>query len=268
MEPGRQHAAAGGEATLAATAAGTMRAIVQDGYGSADVLRLARIAPPEIAGGEVLVRVHAAGLDRGTWHVMTGRPYLLRLVFGVRAPRSRCRATRSPARSSRSGRRVTRFRVGDEVFGFGRGTFAEYAAAREDKLARKPAEPHLRAGRGGAGVRAHRPAGPDRRRPCPGRAAGARHRRVGRRRQLRRAAGQGARARRSPACAAPRKLDLVRSLGADHVIDYTQRRLRRRRPPLRPDPRHRRKPAPCPGCGARSHPPGPPSSSAARTAAT
>ena len=100
MEPGRQHAAADGAATLAATAAGTMRAIVQDGYGSADVLRLARIAPPEIAGGEVLVRVHAAGLDRGTWHVMTGRPYLLRLVAGVRAPK----AAGSRARCGRHGR--------------------------------------------------------------------------------------------------------------------------------------------------------------------
>ena len=76
----------------------------QDGYGSADVLRLARIAPPEIARGEVLVRVHAAGLDRGTWHVMTGRPYLLRLVAGVRAPRQPVAGLEWPARSWRSAR--------------------------------------------------------------------------------------------------------------------------------------------------------------------
>jgi NADPH:quinone reductase-like Zn-dependent oxidoreductase len=139
MEPGRQHAAADGAATLAATAAGTMRAIVQDGYGSADVLRLARIAPPEIAGGEVLVRVHAAGLDRGTWHVMTGRPYLLRLVAGVRAPRQPVAGLDVAGTVVAVGPGVTRFRVGDEVFGFGRGTFAEYTAAREDKLARMPA---------------------------------------------------------------------------------------------------------------------------------
>ncbi|HXA63144.1 MAG TPA: NAD(P)-dependent alcohol dehydrogenase, partial [Streptosporangiaceae bacterium] len=138
MEPGRQHAAADGAATLAATAAGTMRAIVQDGYGSADVLRLARIAPPEIAGGEVLVRVHAAGLDRGTWHVMTGRPYLLRLVAGVRAPRQPVAGLDVAGTVVAVGPGVTRFRVGDEVFGFGRGTFAEYTAAREDKLARMP----------------------------------------------------------------------------------------------------------------------------------
>ena len=59
-----------------------MRAIVQDGYGSAGVLRLARIARPEIGDHDVLLRVHAAGLDRGTWHLMTGQPYLLRPVAG------------------------------------------------------------------------------------------------------------------------------------------------------------------------------------------
>ena len=83
-----------------------MRAIVQDGYGSADVLRLARIAPPEAASGEVLLRVHAAGLDRGTWHLMTGRPYLLRLGLSVSAGRgTRWPGSTWPARSSRSARR-------------------------------------------------------------------------------------------------------------------------------------------------------------------
>ena len=68
----------------------TMQAIVQDTYGDAAVLQLARIPRPEIADNEVLVRVHAAGLDRGTWHTMTGRPYLLRLLgFGLRRPKSR-----------------------------------------------------------------------------------------------------------------------------------------------------------------------------------
>lgn len=63
-----------------------MRAIAQDTYGSADVLRLARIARPEIADNEVLLRVHAAGLDRGTWHLMMGKPYGIRLGFGLRGP--------------------------------------------------------------------------------------------------------------------------------------------------------------------------------------
>ena len=66
----RQHPAISGEAVPPVAADGTMRAIVQDGYGSAGVLRLARIARPEIGGHDVLLRVHAAGLDRGTWHLM------------------------------------------------------------------------------------------------------------------------------------------------------------------------------------------------------
>ena len=75
------------------TTQNTMRAIVQATYGSADVLRLERIATPKIADSKVLVRVHAAGLDRGTWHLMTGRPYLQR---GTRSPDAT-----SPAPSSR-----------------------------------------------------------------------------------------------------------------------------------------------------------------------
>jgi len=82
-----------------------MQAVVQDAYGSAGVLRLARIAPPEIAGNEVLLRVRAAGLDRGTWHLMTGRPYLVRLVSGIRKPRNPVPGLDVPAWSLRSGRR-------------------------------------------------------------------------------------------------------------------------------------------------------------------
>ena len=68
-----------------------MQAIVQDRYGSADVLRLARIARPEIGDNEVLVRVHAASVHIGDWHVMTGQPYLLRVGFGFRAPKAQVR---------------------------------------------------------------------------------------------------------------------------------------------------------------------------------
>src|SRR6476659_9007630 len=69
---------------------GPMQAIVQDSYGTADVLRPARIDRPEIADNEVLLRVHAAGLDRGTWHLMAGRPYLMRVLgFGFRRPKNR-----------------------------------------------------------------------------------------------------------------------------------------------------------------------------------
>src|SRR5664279_1865231 len=119
---------------------GTMRAIVQDTYGSAEVLHLARIGRPEIADGELLVRVHAAGLDRGTWHLMTGRPYLMRIMgFGFRRPKNQVAGGDVAGTVVAVGNAVTRFAVGDDVFGIGQGSFAEYAVAREDKLARKPA---------------------------------------------------------------------------------------------------------------------------------
>jgi len=115
-----------------------MRAIVQDGYGTVDVLRLARIPRPEIADDEVLLRVRAAGLDRGTWHLMTGRPYLVRLAVGLRKPRNPVPGLDVAGTVEAVGSKVTRFAVGDEVFGIGKGSFAEYASAREGKLARKP----------------------------------------------------------------------------------------------------------------------------------
>jgi NADPH:quinone reductase-like Zn-dependent oxidoreductase len=118
---------------------GMMRAIVQDGYGTADVLRLAQIAVPTVAGNEVLVRVRAAGLDRGTWHLMTGQPYLVRLFVGLRRPRKPVAGRDVAGTVAAVGSAVTRFAVGDEVFGVAPGSFAEYAVARQDKLVRKPA---------------------------------------------------------------------------------------------------------------------------------
>jgi NADPH:quinone reductase-like Zn-dependent oxidoreductase len=116
-----------------------VQAIVQDRYGSAGVLRLARISLPEIAASEVLLRVHAAGLDRGAWHLMTGTPYLLRLVFGIGKPKNPVGGREVAGTVVAIGPEVTRFSPGDEVYGIGRGSFAEYAAAPEAKLARKPA---------------------------------------------------------------------------------------------------------------------------------
>ena len=125
-------------ATTAPTA--TMQAIVQDSYGGSEVLRHERTARPEIADGEVLVRVHAAGLDRGTWHLMTGRPYLMRVIgFGFRRPKNPVPGLDVAGTVVAVGADVTRFVVGDEVCGIARGSFAEYAAAREDKLVAKPA---------------------------------------------------------------------------------------------------------------------------------
>lgn len=123
-----------------APTATTMRAIVQDTYGSAEVLHLDRIPRPRIADHEVLVQVRAAGLDRGTWHMMTGQPYLMRVLgFGFRAPKNRVPGLDVAGRVVAVGTAVTRFTPGDEVFGISRGSFAEYAAVREDKLSPKPA---------------------------------------------------------------------------------------------------------------------------------
>jgi NADPH:quinone reductase-like Zn-dependent oxidoreductase len=124
------------------TAGRTMRAVVQDRYGAApeDVLRLADIEPPTIGDDEVLVRVHAAGVARGTWHIMAGLPYPIRLAgFGLRRPKY-ANPGRSLAGTVQAvGSDVTGFAPGDEVYGIGTGAFAEYSAARAGKLALKPA---------------------------------------------------------------------------------------------------------------------------------
>jgi NADPH:quinone reductase-like Zn-dependent oxidoreductase len=117
-----------------------MRAVVQDAYGGADLLRPAAVERPAVAANEVLVRVRAAGVDRGTWHLMTGRPYLMRLLgFGFGRPKNRVPGLDVAGTVVAVGSEVTRFQAGDEVFGIGRGSFAEYAAAREDRLVHKPA---------------------------------------------------------------------------------------------------------------------------------
>src|SRR4028119_2277957 len=116
-----------------------MKAIVQDTYGSPDVLNFREIDKPEVGDDEALVRVHAAGVDRGVWHLMTGLPYLTRLAFGFRAPKTPVPGMDFAGVVEAVGKDASRFRPGDEVFGVGKGTFAEYALAREDKLAPKPA---------------------------------------------------------------------------------------------------------------------------------
>jgi NADPH:quinone reductase-like Zn-dependent oxidoreductase len=117
-----------------------VKAIVQDTYGSADVLTLQEVAEPSVRDEEVLVRVVAAGVDRGAWHLMTGQPYLMRLLgFGLRAPKVRVPGTNLAGRVEAVGPSVTRFQVGDEVYGTCRGAWAELACAREDRLAVNPA---------------------------------------------------------------------------------------------------------------------------------
>ncbi|MFJ5957708.1 NAD(P)-dependent alcohol dehydrogenase [Paenarthrobacter sp. NPDC092416] len=116
----------------------TMRAIVFEAYGPADVLHLAQIPRPQIAENEVLVKVHAAGLDRGTWHITTGLPYVLRLAYGFRSPKYPVPGLDVAGAVEAVGAKVTRFVVGDPVFGVAKGPFAEYASARENQLALKP----------------------------------------------------------------------------------------------------------------------------------
>ncbi|MEU4292575.1 NAD(P)-dependent alcohol dehydrogenase [Kribbella sp. NPDC026596] len=198
----------------------TMRAIVQDRYGDAGVLRQDQIAIPRITGNEVLVRVHAAGVDRGTWHLMTGTPYLLRLAFGLRGPRNPVLGRDVAGVVEAVGPTVTAFKAGDEVYGVAPGSFAEYAVAREDKLARKPANlsfeqaavvpisaltalDALTIGRIKAGQHVL----------ITGASGGVGSYAV----QLAKAFGAEV-----TGVASTQKLDLVRSLGADHVIDYTQ----------------------------------------------
>ena len=123
---------------MSSTQKTTMRAIAQDEYGSADVLHLAQLPRPEAGPKEVLVRVRAAGLDRGTWHLMAGLPYLMRPVVGLRRPRNPVPGLDVAGVVADVGPGVTGFSVGDEVYGFGKGTFAEYAVAPADQLAPKP----------------------------------------------------------------------------------------------------------------------------------
>lgn len=116
----------------------TMRAVIQSRYGGAEVLRLGQIRRPPVAADEVLVKVHAAGLDRGTEHLMTGKPYAVRLAVGLRRPRQPVPGRDVAGVVAAVGSSVTRFAVGDEVYGVAPGSFAEYAVANERKLARKP----------------------------------------------------------------------------------------------------------------------------------
>jgi NADPH:quinone reductase-like Zn-dependent oxidoreductase len=199
-----------------------MQAIVQAEYGSADVLRVEEIDRPAIGDGEVLVRVHAAGLDRGTWHLMTGLAYPIRLMgYGLRAPRNPVPGLDVAGTVVAAGANVTRFKVGDEVFGISQGSFAEYACAREDKLARKPVnltfdQAAVVAVSGLTALQGLRDAGrvePGQHVLIVGASGGVGTFAV----QMAKAFG----AEVTGVCSTA-KIDLVRSIGADHVIDYTQ----------------------------------------------
>ena len=117
-----------------------MKAIVQNVYGSAGTLRFGDIEMPAIGDDQVLVRVRAAGVDPGVWHLMTGRPYLVRLMgMGVRRPKVPVRGRDLSGVVDAVGSRVTRFRPGDEVYGTCDGSLAEFARAQVGLLAHKAA---------------------------------------------------------------------------------------------------------------------------------
>lgn len=199
---------------------GKMQAVVRDSYGSADVLRVAEIARPTPGAGEVLVQVEAAGLDRGVWHLMTGKPYLLRLVFGLRRPKNPVLGADLAGRVVGVGAGVTAFAEGDEVFGVGTGSFADYAVARADKLALKPhdlsyPEAAVVGISGLTALQALELGGIEAGQKVliTGASGGVGSFAV----QLAKALGAEVTGAASTA-----KLALVQSLGADHVIDYTQ----------------------------------------------
>jgi NADPH:quinone reductase-like Zn-dependent oxidoreductase len=117
----------------------TMRAVTQSVYGAPDVLRVDEIDVPTPGPDDVLVRVDAAALDRGTWHLVTGLPLLARLESGLRRPKRRIPGFDLAGEVVAIGSGVTELAVGDAVCGFGRGSCAEYALAASTKLARRPA---------------------------------------------------------------------------------------------------------------------------------
>jgi NADPH:quinone reductase-like Zn-dependent oxidoreductase len=218
MESRRQDAAMSGDANDPVPAEDTMRAIVQDAYGSPDIFRLAQISTPEIGDNQVLVRVRAAGLDRGTWHLMVGRPYLLRLALGFRKPKTPVPGRDLAGTVVAVGSAVTKFSPGEEVYGTGHGSFAQYAAAPEDQLARKPANLSFQQAAvvpvsALTALQALTDVGrlqPGQQVLIIGASGGVGSYAV----QLAKAFGAEV--------TSTAKLDLVRSLGADHVIDYTR----------------------------------------------
>jgi NADPH:quinone reductase-like Zn-dependent oxidoreductase len=117
-----------------------MKAIVQEKYGSADVLELRDVEKPQPGADDLLIRVHAAGVDPGVWHLMTGLPYLVRVMgFGLRKPKIRIRGMDVAGTVEATGRNVIQLKRGDPVYGTCDGSFAEYACAKAERFAPKPA---------------------------------------------------------------------------------------------------------------------------------
>jgi NADPH:quinone reductase-like Zn-dependent oxidoreductase len=205
-----------------ATGRETMKAIVQDRYGGLETLEYKDIDRPAPKDDEVLVQVRAAGLDRGVWHLMAGLPYLIRFIgFGVRRPKVRVRGMDVAGTVEAVGGDVTRFQPGDEVFGWADGSYAEYVSVPAGNLALKPANLSFEQAAivpisGFAALQALRDVGQvqaGQRVLVIGAAGGVGSYAV----QLAKAFGA-----RVTGVASARQLELVRSLGADDVVDYTR----------------------------------------------
>lgn len=198
-----------------------MKAIVQDRYGSTDVLELKDLEDPRIGDRDVLVKVHAAGCGPDVWHVMTGLPYFARLMVGFRRPKIAVRGGDFAGTVEAVGSAVTDLEPGDEVMGIAEGSFAELARAPREKLARKPARLSFEEAAavpisGLTALQAIRDVGrlqPKQNVLVLGAAGGVGTLAV----QIAKAFG----ARVTGVCSAS-KADLIRSLGADDVIDYTR----------------------------------------------
>ncbi|WP_301484786.1 NAD(P)-dependent alcohol dehydrogenase [Intrasporangium sp.] len=199
-----------------------MKAIVQHAYGDADVLRLQEIARPTPRANDVLVRVHAASINHGDWFTTTGRPYITRAALGLRRPRVAVRGRDLAGRVEAVGAAVTRFRSGDDVYSeTTAGSFAEYACVPERLLARKPANLSFEQAAavpvaGVTALRALRDVAlvqPGQAVLINGASGGVGTFAV----QIARTLGADV----TGVCST-RNVELVRSLGADHVIDYTR----------------------------------------------
>ena len=219
-----------------------MKAIVQDRFGPPEVLRLADTDPPEVGADDVLVRVHAAALNPADWHILRGDPLVARLMgVGLTRPKARVAGVDAAGVVEAAGANVRGLRTGDEVLGFCRGAFAEYACAAADLVVPKP-----------AGLTFEQAAAV----PIAATTALRGIRDVGEvragQRVLVNGAGGGVGTYAVQIAAAlgaevtgvcsTRNAELVRSIGAAHVIDYTTRGLHRRADPVRRDPRQREQP--------------------------
>jgi NADPH:quinone reductase-like Zn-dependent oxidoreductase len=199
-----------------------MKAIVQEKYGSADVLELRDVEKPQPGADELLIRVHAAGVDPGVWHLMTDLPYLVRgMGFGFRRPKIRIRGMDVAGTVEATGRNVIQLKRGDPVYGTCDGSFAEYACAKAERFAPKPATLDFEQAAavpisGMTALGGLRDAGelqPEQKVLIIGAAGGVGTYAV----QLAKAFGAAV----TGVCSTS-KVDLVRAIGADEVIDYTR----------------------------------------------